>query len=95
MRSTGHWKKRITCELISQRTFVIILTLEFGRPGHAFNVLGNVRILQGRVSEAFEHHQNTVDIWLQTYGDEHHKTGDGFHKLGWHFARLGRYDEAV
>jgi hypothetical protein len=66
-------------------------------------VLGNVRISQSRLDsvnrarllqEAFSLHEATLDIWLQTLEKEHHKTGDAYHKLGWHHLRQGKLKQS-
>jgi TolA-binding protein len=62
--------------------------------GHMLYVLGNVRISQKRLDEAYSLHKRTINCWLKTYGEEHHKTGDAWHKLGWHEARLRNFEEA-
>ncbi len=64
------------------------------RIGHQKYVLGNVRIDQGRLPEAFDLHQSALACWRNTLGEEHHKTGDAWHKMGWHFARLCRWKDA-
>ncbi|EFR04153.1 SesB protein [Nannizzia gypsea CBS 118893] len=61
--------------------------------GHMKYVLGNVRIDQNRLDEAFELHKSALKCWRQTQ-EQHHKTGDAWHKVGWHYARLGCWNEA-
>lgn len=56
--------------------------------------LGNVRIDQSRLDEAFNLHLCAVKLWKATFGD-HHKLGDAYHKLGWHLARKGDHAAAV
>lgn len=62
--------------------------------GHMKYVLGNVRIDQGRMDDAFTLHKSARDCWLVTFGKEHHKTGDAWHKVGWHLCRMERWEEA-
>ncbi|KAF3193139.1 hypothetical protein TWF225_010984 [Orbilia oligospora] len=62
--------------------------------GHAKYILGNIRISQGKYDEAFELHMSTVKNFKAVLGDDHHKTGDAYHKAGWHFDRIGNYEEA-
>lgn len=62
--------------------------------GHAWYWFGNVRIGQNRLDEAFNMHLRAVKLWKVTYGD-HHRTGDAYHKLGWHLARRRDYTAAV
>lgn len=57
-------------------------------------VLGNVRIGQNRLEDAFELHKSSLACWKITMGEQHHKTGDCYHKVGWHYARLGQWDDA-
>jgi len=58
--------------------------------GHMKYVLGNVRIDHARLDEAFDLQQSALACWRKTLGEEHHKTGDAWHKMGWHFMRLRR-----
>ncbi|KAF2685916.1 TPR-like protein, partial [Lentithecium fluviatile CBS 122367] len=62
--------------------------------GHMLYVLGNVRISQNQLNEAYSIHKRALKNWRVTYGDEHHKTGDAWHKKGWHEARLRNFDVA-
>ncbi|KAF3192527.1 hypothetical protein TWF788_000138 [Orbilia oligospora] len=62
--------------------------------GQAKYVLGNIRISQGKYDEAFELHMSTVKNFKAVLGDDDHKTGDAYHKAGWHFDRIGNYEEA-
>ncbi|KAK2741130.1 hypothetical protein FQN57_005731 [Myotisia sp. PD_48] len=64
-------------------------------PGHAFYVLGNLRIDQGRPDEAYELHTKAFQNWEKTLGTEHHKTADAYHKLGWHLSRKGDHLSAM
>jgi len=57
-------------------------------------VLGNVRISQNELDEAYSLHKRALITWRKTYGEEHHKTGDAWHKKAWHEARLGKLEEA-
>ncbi|KAM5452137.1 hypothetical protein MaudCBS49596_003491 [Microsporum audouinii] len=61
--------------------------------GHMKYVLGNVRIDQNRLDEAFELHKSALECWRQTQ-EQHHKTGDAWHKVGCHYARIGCWNEA-
>jgi TolA-binding protein len=66
------------------------------RNGSARYVLGNVKIDQGRLGEAYELHRVALACWRdKSYGHDHHKTGDATHKLGWHLARMGHHEEAL
>jgi hypothetical protein len=58
-------------------------------------ILGNVRISQKRLDDAYDLHQRALYCWKGTYGDDHHKTGDAYHKFGWHLTRIGRHEEAL
>ncbi|KAK1833470.1 hypothetical protein QBC39DRAFT_346112 [Podospora conica] len=62
--------------------------------GHMKYVLGNVRISQNRLDEAFELHKGSLACWKITLGEHHHKVGDCYHKVGWHHARLSQWNEA-
>jgi len=62
--------------------------------GHMKYVLGNVRIDHARLDEAFDLQQSALACWRKTLGEEQHKTGDAWHKMGWHFMRLRRWKEA-
>lgn len=62
--------------------------------GHMLYVLGNVRISQNQLEEAYSLHERALNNWLKTSGEEHHKTGDAWHKKGWHEARLRNFDVA-
>ncbi|KAJ5414876.1 hypothetical protein N7509_000210 [Penicillium cosmopolitanum] len=63
-------------------------------PGHAFYVLGNIRVGQGLLDEAYELHLKTVRNWEVTFGTAHHKTADAYHKIGWHLSRMGEDEKA-
>ena len=58
-------------------------------------VLGNVRISQGRLPDAFDLHKRALKNWCVTYGKDHHKTGDAFYKVAWHLLRTGKLNEAL
>jgi hypothetical protein len=62
--------------------------------GSMLYVLGNVRVSQMRMSEAYDLHNRALDNWRKTYGEAHHKTGDAFHKRAWHEARLRNFNDA-
>lgn len=57
--------------------------------GHMLYCLGNIRISQSRADEAFGLHERALGCWKVTFGEEHHKTGDTYHKVAWHQSRLG------
>ncbi|RWA09517.1 hypothetical protein EKO27_g5578 [Xylaria grammica] len=62
--------------------------------GHMNYILGNVRISQGRIDEAFGSHQIALACWRKVMGENHHKTGDAWHKSGWHLCRQGKLEES-
>ncbi|EPE09075.1 pfs domain-containing protein [Ophiostoma piceae UAMH 11346] len=62
--------------------------------GHQKYILGNVRMRQGRLEEAFLLHQSALDNWGITKGVKHHKTGDAWHKIGWHRTQRHEWDDA-
>jgi len=70
------------------------LTWVSGSAGHSLNVLGNVRIGQDRLDEAFELHKRALVCWNSTYG-VHHKTGDLNYKIAWHHAMRRQWTEAL
>jgi TolA-binding protein len=57
--------------------------------------LGNVQILQGKISEAFQTHLQAYKLFKATVGDRHHRTADACYKLGWHFHRQRKYGNAM
>lgn len=77
------------------------------RIGHMRYVLGNVRISQSALTdpesvrdsqsaleEAHILHQKALKCWRVVMGEYHHKTGDAWHKNGWHLARKGQFQDA-
>lgn len=65
-----------------------------GSAGHAMYILGNIRIGQDRLVEAYQLHERALTCWKQTYG-VHHKTGDANYKLAWHLAYRKEWDKAL
>ncbi|KAI0469332.1 hypothetical protein F4859DRAFT_523125 [Xylaria cf. heliscus] len=62
--------------------------------GHMNYVLGNVYIAQQREAEGFNCHKLALACWRKTMGEDHHKTGDAWHKLGCHFYRQRHFGDA-
>ncbi|KAL8833577.1 MAG: hypothetical protein Q9170_004192 [Blastenia crenularia] len=62
--------------------------------GHMLYVLGNIYISQKRLDEANTLHKRALKCWIHTFGEEHHKTGDAWHKRGWHKARRQKFEKA-
>ncbi len=50
--------------------------------GGALYSLGNVYLRQGRFTEAMERHQETLRLYRQDLGDEHHWVADTCYKVG-------------
>ena len=78
------------------------------RTGLAMYTLGNIQISQaydfqadGREQEsnikfdqAYATHNQTLDLFLKTLKDKHHKTADAYHKVAWHLHRRQDYANA-
>ncbi|KAE8312542.1 hypothetical protein BDV41DRAFT_299230 [Aspergillus transmontanensis] len=61
----------------------------------SLRVLGNVRIAQGKLDEAFAIHEEAFDVHRQLFGDKHFETGILSYRLGCHLQDRNRMDEAL
>jgi len=95
--SSAKMTQRISCKCRLQLKYFFCLhfTHIILRTGSALYVLGNVRISQNRLDDAFDLHKRALQCWIKTYGKEHHKTGDAYHKVGWHFMQSEKYIDAL
>ena len=62
--------------------------------GHMLYVFGSIRISQGQLPLVLELHKRTKYCGQGSFGLGHHKTGDGFFKVGWLRAQMGDMEEA-
>jgi Tetratricopeptide repeat len=85
---------KTTCELMNALCMNGLM-IPNDRAGHAMYVLGNVRIREGALDEAFALHRRSLKCFEATYGLSHHKTGNARLKVAWHLARVGEYEEAL
>ncbi|KAJ8133200.1 hypothetical protein O1611_g417 [Lasiodiplodia mahajangana] len=59
------------------------------------SALGNLRILQGRLDEAYQEHTRALQLYIDTVGRTNQRTAEARHKVAEHFIRMQRYDEAI
>jgi hypothetical protein len=57
-------------------------------------VLGNIRASQGRWSESFQLHQDTLILYRSAMGVKHRYTANALMKVAQHWLRMGHDMEA-
>ncbi|KXX76299.1 putative UDP-N-acetylglucosamine--peptide N-acetylglucosaminyltransferase SEC [Madurella mycetomatis] len=65
------------------------------RVARFLSALGNLRVLQGRLDEAYQEHSKALGLYIDTVGLTNQRTAEARHKMAEHLIRLGRYDEAI
>jgi predicted amino acid dehydrogenase len=69
--------------------------LTVARTGWLIFALGKLRTLQGRYDDSLTAHQKALECIRVTCGESHPRVALVRHKISEHYARLGRYEEAM
>ncbi|KAI0858271.1 hypothetical protein F4860DRAFT_486771 [Xylaria cubensis] len=59
------------------------------------SALGNLRVLQDRLDEAYQEHSKALQLYIDTVGWTNQRTAEARHKVAEHLIRMQRYDEAI
>ncbi|KAK0730143.1 hypothetical protein B0H67DRAFT_560920 [Lasiosphaeris hirsuta] len=65
------------------------------RTGYIMYPLGNLQIARGELGKAFKTHSEALKIYQLNLGDNHRRTADLCHKVGWHHHARKEYAQAV
>lgn len=60
-----------------------------------FTEAGEKEKAVAKYKDALATHTQVVKLWETTLGPKHHKTGDAYHKIGWHLHRQKEYTAAL
>lgn len=69
--------------------------LSSNRTGRILYALGNLRTVQGKLSQSYSCHQQAYEQFRSTIGNRNHRTANIEHKIAEHLIRLKQNEEAM
>ena len=69
--------------------------LTIKRTGNVLAAMGQIRIAQGKMDEAFQFHDRSVALLKVTRDEYHPMTADAYYRLARHYIRLSRFVKAA